>query len=427
MNTTILSDIAKMTFAYIDPGSGGVLISVIAAALAIAFYYLRSFFYEKARYLFKRQNPAYKEKYRLVFYSEGKHYWYVFMPIIRELDRRGVTLTYFTSDLEDPGLTADYASMDSFYIGEGHEAYFVLNSLKADMLIMTTPGLNVLHIKRSKTVKHYCFIQHSLEDVAIDRPYSFDYFDSMMAFGRHQLETTRQIEMIRGLPAKKIEVTGSTYLDAMQEELAHNNKSSLQIETDKKTILLAPSWGDKGFLSKYGDVLINKLLDSNYQIILRPHPQSWKSETVLLENLKDIANSNNKLIWDDNPNGLEAMKHSDLMISDLSGIVFDYILLFAKPVVIAAFEIDPRKYEMNILPSKSSILMRLIREDKIGYQLKESDIDNIINIIEMAIEAKHYTVYIEEFKDHINSYPGEAGKRGADFVEEVLDSLADDQ
>jgi CDP-glycerol glycerophosphotransferase (TagB/SpsB family) len=427
MKLLFLSDVTKATFAYIDPGSGSVLISLIVAALAIAFYYLRSFFYEKARYLFKRQNPAHIEQYKLVFYSEGKQYWHVFLPIIRELDRRKVPFTYFCSDRDDPGLTADFAYMNSIYIGEGHEAYFVLNRLKADLVVMTTPGLDVLQIKRSKTVKHYCFLQHSFEDDSTGRPYSFDYFDSMLEAGKHQLEIVRQIEKIRGLPAKAIEVIGCTYLDIMQEELAKNNFDNLRLETNKKTILLAPSWGDKGFLSKYGDILINKLLDSNYQIILRPHPQSWKSESVLLEMLKTNTTGANEIIWDDNPSGLEAMKYSDVMISDLSGIIFDYIFLFARPVIIAEFEIDPRKYDMNILPSKSSTLMRLIREGKIGYRLKESEIDNIVNIIEEAINYNYYAKFIPELKEHIYFYPGEAGKRGADFVQAVLDSLANDR
>lgn len=424
MKTFILSVIVNGTFAYIDPGSGSILISIIVATLAVVFYYLRSFIYEKGRYIFKKRNPIHLEHYRLVIYSEGKQYWHVFLPIIRELNYRKIEFVYLCSDHDDPGLSSDFGYMKSIYIGEGYEAFFILNRLKADMVIMTTPGLDVLQIKRSKTVKHYCYLQHSFEDDSTGRPYSFDYFDSMLEAGKHQLEIIRQIEQKRGLPAKTVEVIGCTYLDVMQEELLKNNYNSMMVNNSYKTILLAPSWGDKSFLAKYGYKLVNELINTNYQIILRPHPQSWKSESALLEELKAIGE--NVIIWDDNPSCLEAMQYSDVMISDLSGIIFDYIFLFSRPVIVAEFDIDPRKYDMNILPGKSSTLMRLIREDKIGYRLNELKIGNITGLIEEAAENNYYSKFINEHKNYIYCYPGEAGKRGADFIQKTLNDLLKD-
>ena len=48
--------------------------------------------------------------------------------------------------------------------------------------------------------------------------------------------------------------------------------------TDKKIVLVSPSWGDNGLLKKYGLKLLKPLAESDYHIILRPHPQSSISE-----------------------------------------------------------------------------------------------------------------------------------------------------
>ena len=427
MNLTFLVTVTQMTIAYIDPGSGSVLISVLVAALAIAFYYLRSFFYEKARYIFKRQNPLHKESYGLVFYTEGSHYWPVFLPVIRELDHRGFTFTYFTSEGDDPALKAEFVNMNSIYIGKDHQAYFVLNRLHADMVIMTTPGLGVLQLKRSKKVRHYCHIVHSLQDTSTYPPYGLDYYDSVLVSGKDQLDIIRQLEKARKRPEKNIRIIGSTYLDFMREELEQSQSGLINLDKDKKTVLLAPSWGDKGFLNKFGERIINRLLKAGYQVIIRPHPQSWKSEAEVLKKIQDTFGDHSTVIWDYKPHGLEAMQHADLLISDLSGVIFDYMFLFNKPVIVTELEIDPRKFDMNSLPSKRSTLMELINEGKIGYQLKEAEFESVAEVVNEVINSKQDTVHINEIKDRIYSYPEEAGKRGADFILEIYKSLIYDK
>jgi len=412
-----------MTFLYIDPGTGSVLVSVIIAFAAISYYYLKSFIYEKARSIFKRQAPIHKSHHRIVFYSEGGQYWPVFLPLIQELDRRDINCTYFTSDRNDPGLSTEFDNVVYSYIGEGHQAYFALNRLQADMVIMTTPGLDVLQLKRSKKVRHYCHIVHGLEDTSTYSPYGLDYYDSVLVNGEHQLGVIRQLEKARNVPAKDVRIIGSTYLDLMQEELAQNQSSRLKLVQDKDTVLLAPSWGEKGFLSRFGDVLIDKLLKSGFQIILRPHPQSWKSESALLKRLKDNFSDHSNLVWDHNHHGLEAMRHSEIMISDFSGIIYDYAFLFARPVIVIDFDIDPSKFDMNALPSKSSTLMKLIKNDKIGYRLSESELGSISEVIEKVKSSDRYSKQIAQLKNSFYCFPGEAGQRGADFVEEVLNSL----
>lgn len=54
--------------------------------------------------------------------------------------------------------------------------------------------------------------------------------------------------------------------------------------------------------------------------------------------------------WDRAPSGFAAMLHSDALISDLSGIVFDYAFVLERPVVTVRFTPDIRGLEAGDLP-----------------------------------------------------------------------------
>ena len=54
--------------------------------------------------------------------------------------------------------------------------------------------------------------------------------------------------------------------------------------------------------------------------------------------------------WDNSPDNFDSLLNSDILISDLSGIVFDYAFIFEKPVITVAFEYDFIGQEANDLP-----------------------------------------------------------------------------
>ncbi len=410
-------------YAYLDPGSGSMIIAGLVAVGATLFYFLKSVFYDKKCLGFLKNNKEISKKYGIVFYNEAAHYWQVFSPIIRELNSREVDCTYLTSDSQDPGMDSELQHVKTEYIGTGHEAYFFLNQIKADMVIMTTPGLDVLQIKRSKKVKHYSHIVHGLEDTSTYESHGVDYFDSVLVNGKHQLRVIRELETARGLEEKIVKIIGSTYLDFQKEKLKQGIIEKIQIKDDRPTVLLAPSWGGKGFLGNFGEEILDKLTGGEFNIILRPHPQSFVSEKKVINRLKDRFSGIQELVWDQNLDGLEAMKKSDIMISDFSGIVFDYSFLFYKPVFVFDFQIDPRKYDMNSLESKQSTLMRLFKKGKIGYRINKSDLPGICGKIQQALKKDNYIKNIDKLENKISRYPGQSGKRGADFIQETVGNI----
>ena len=412
------------TICYIDPGTGSMLISSIIAGLSVLFFALKDKIYSAFRGKGDKGDYLDLEKhYNLVYYSEGKQYWNVFEPLLIECSKRSIEGLYLTSDKEDPGLTSNIKGLTSIYIGTGKEAFYKLNNLKADMVIMTTPGLDVLEIKRSKNVSHYCHLSHATGSFGNYKSYSADYFDSVLIGGKGNYEIIRELEELRNLPKKEIEIIGNTYLDVYRKNLKEKKYEYSLFKKKKQTILISPTWGSHGLLASYGEKLLSSFDKvKDYNIIIRPHPQSLKSEKKLIDDLMNKYPNNENRIWDFERENLNAMYHADIMISDFSGIIYDFYSLFQKPILTFHSQFEKRGRDANDLKEDPWDITYL---DKIGKTLYEKDIDNILNIVKTTIkDNKSNSSYKNQIKEITDMYPNQSGKLGANFIEKVLKEVS---
>jgi hypothetical protein len=94
-----------LALAYIDPGTGSMLFTIVTG-FAVAAYFVVKSAWIRVKTLFAGRGAAASasvgERERIVIYSEGKRYWNVFLPIVEELERRGVEAAFLTSDEDDP-------------------------------------------------------------------------------------------------------------------------------------------------------------------------------------------------------------------------------------------------------------------------------------------------------------------------------------
>ena len=92
--------------AYIDPGTGSMLFTVLIGVLGTAFYFLRNLFV-RLRFMAgggsEKKGPQ-EERVPYVIFAESKRYWNTFGPICEEFERRGVPLEYLTASPDDPAL-----------------------------------------------------------------------------------------------------------------------------------------------------------------------------------------------------------------------------------------------------------------------------------------------------------------------------------
>ncbi len=402
---------------YIDPGTGSMLFTIVVGLLGTAIFAFRKVFM-KLRFYFSggKQKKGDEERLPLAIFSDSKRYWNVFESICSELDRRGIDAVYLTESEDDPALNASFEHIRSEFIGANNKGFAKLNMLKADVLLSTTPGLDVYQWKRSRDVKWYVHIPHASSDIVLYRMFGIDYYDAVLLSGEYQKEQIRALESLRNLPEKELKIVGMTYMDAMKARL----DKAEPLGEHPTTVLLAPSWGQSAILSRYGARIIEALLKTGYHVIVRPHPQSFTSEKEMLDALMQQFPESAQLEWNRDNDNFEVLRRSDIMISDFSGVIFDFALVFDKPIIYADTSFDKSPYDACWLEQELWTFSTL---PKIGEQLSEEKLDTLKDVIDRCLTERKRQDARDTARAETWQYPGEAAKRTVDYLEEKLNAL----
>ena len=370
---------------YIDPGTGSMLFSIIIGIAGVLVFALRALWI-KFKFVITggRSKTTDSNTMPICIFSEGKRYWNVFSPIWDEFEKRQKDIWYLTASPDDPALSKDYKYVHPKFIGEGNKALSKMNLIKADIVLATTPGLDVYQWKRSKGVKWYVHIPHMPGDIDSYRMLGLDFYDAILLSGQHQADRLRKLEEIRGIPAKELKLVGIPYMDKMKERL-DNYTAPEGKENKEPVVLLAPSWGESGILSIYGAPFIDLLIKTGYKIIIRPHPQSFTSEKDLMDSLMKKYPETDRLKWNRDPDNFDVLNESDILISDFSGVLFDFSLVYNKPVIYTETSdfdnspydnawLDEEMWSFKVLPS-------------IGKKLTRDNFENIGALIDECING----------------------------------------
>lgn len=390
-------------FAYIDPGTGSILVSVIIGLAMTALFSLRGVLYW---FLGVIGGKAYKSNNdftgKLVFYNEGGKYWPVFMGVLQYLRDRGISYVYLSSDQDDEGLRVVSDHQTSCYIGSMRASIVFLNSLKASVCVMTTPQLNVINLKKSAGVNHYCHIMHAPADIHTYKKFAFDHFDSVLCTSEFQIRNIRQLEKDRFGKEKVLFRTGCTLFDSIDTQAATDDF--------KDAILIAPTWGDKSSLLPYAERLIENLIKAKKKVIFRPHPQSFISEQPIINAIRRRYEESNLFRFDDRCSNIWALSNSCVLVCDISGMVFDFVFIRRLAVVVFDTDACVAGYESFDLASPNA-LYGFIRETGCALITKDKDssVEEVLRLMGKPIEDA-------SLKDYIFNY----GKASAVAAEQIL-------
>jgi hypothetical protein len=400
---------------YIDPGTGSALFS-IAIGIAATLYFLFRALVLRIKTGFSRGKTSARKNYtsKYVIYNEGKQYWDLFKPVIEEFENNKTEIQYLTSASDDPVFENDWQYVKPEFIGEGNKAFAYLNFLSAEVVLMTTPGLDVYQLKRSKSVRHYSHVIHGTTDASTYRLFGLDYFDSVLLTGGYQGDDIRLLEKLRNLPEKQIETVGCSYLDEYLKKIRQIPKE----ENHSFTVLVSPSWGVSSLLTRYGEKLLDPLSKSGFNVIIRPHPQSVISEKPVLERLQTRYKDCENFIWNFDRENIYCLNKADIMISDFSGIIFDYLFLCDKPVLYVNHHFDRGPYDVDDLDIDHE-LWQFKTLKKAGIKLTDEDFPGIAEIIKNASDSEALSAARKEAKEAAWQYIGEAGKRTFDFMTKI--------
>lgn len=405
---------------YIDPGTGSMLFSILIGVVSTLVFFGRKLVM-KMKFVISGGKAARLSSTKIpyVIFSDHKRYWNVFKPICDEFEKRGVPLAYWTASPDDPALTEKYEVVKAEFIGEGNKAFAKLNMMNAGIVLSTTPGLDVYQWKRSKTANYYVHIRHSVDEPVGYRMFGCDFYDAILLTGSHQEYFIRKLEELRHQKSKECVITGCTYFDAMKERL--RNAAVSEKSSQIKTVLLAPTWGKNGILSKYGEKIIKALISTGYKIIIRPHPQSFQSEKQIINALISDFPQTDLLEWNGDNDNFDVLKKSDILISDFSGIVFDFSLVFDKPVIFADTSYNSAPYDAAWIKEP---LWRFKALKKIGRPLSEDDFPRLKEIIDSVIADSSFSEARSEIRAQAWHFQGEGAQKTVDYLVKKQEELS---
>lgn len=349
----------------------------------------------------------------LVFYSESNGFYKYYKGIIEYiLKNTNIVIHYITSDYNDDifKLEKENKNIKAYYIEE-KKLITLMMKMDADVVVMTMPDLDNYHIKRSYIRKdiEYIFIPHSLDSLNLTmRNSSMNNYDTVFVTGKYQEEEALKINEMDNLKNRKIVKWGYTLLDDMIE-----NYKPLEQKNKNKTILIAPSWQKDNIVDLVLEDILNNLKGKKYDIIVRPHPQHVRHMKEKFEQLNEFYKKDNIIIQTDFSNN-ETVFNADLLITDWSGIAYEYSFTTKKPVL---FINTPMKI-MNPEYEKTGIEpFNIWTRDVIGKSLDIDNIDNIEKIVDEIFKnnVKYKKAIIDLLNDSVYNI-GDSSKIGAEYI-----------
>ncbi len=287
-----------------------------------------------------------KEKKEFVFFSESKYYRNYYKDLITDLKlKKQKNIVLITQDIEDINYFKD--SIDCYLI----KNYFLLSilfkviSCKFFILTLTDIGN---HLQKSKNCKYYVYYFHALSSThMIYTATAFKNYDIIFTNGDYQRKELEFCETNLNFEKKEIINTGYFFLDYL------SRRANLNV-CEKNYIFFAPSWNynNENLFDKYAIQIIRILIEKNFKLILRPHPEHYKRSNKTLLKINKLYGKNKNFILDKNISNLESLEKAGLLLTDNSSIVFEFLLIFKRPVMY----INYRKKIHNINLKKIPII-----------------------------------------------------------------------
>ncbi len=403
---------------YIDPGTGSMLFTVFIGIISAAVYVARAVIIKiKNSVGAGKKIQADKNKIPIVIFSDHKRYFTTFKPICDELDKKGIRTVYMTMSPDDPALETHYENITAEFIGSGNDAFARMNLLNARIVLSTTPSIDVFQWKRSKDVDWYVHVLHSAGDVTMYRLFGIDYYDAILTSGKFQEDEVRALEKMRNLPAKELYRAGIPYMD----EMLKRAKTYERKQGDVPTVLLAPTWGEYGLLNRYGEELIRSLVDTGYNIVIRPHPQSFTADKDIIDGLMSKFPESDKLHWNRDNDNFEALADSDIMISDFSAVNFDYAFVFDKPLIYSNTGFTKNLYDAWRFEEDP---WNVATPRRIGIELTKENIPNLKQIIDDSIGNTSLDEARNEAKNETWCNIGSSAAVIADYLADKYEELS---
>ena len=370
----------------------------------------------------RREREDYKRFFsiankHLVFYSEKSGFYKYFQDTIEYLlAHSNIVIHYVTSDPKDQifSIAEIQPHIKPYYIGE-KKLITLMMKMDADMVVMTMPDLDNFHIKRSYVRKdiEYVFMFHWLTSThMIIREHAFDHFDTVLCPGPHQIAELREAENIYHMPKKTLVDSGYGLVERLEQQY----QAMEHVEHNRPQILLGPSWQPENIMDSAIDALLGKLLNGDYQVIVRPHPEYIKrfpakiaafqqrySQQIGRSFQLDLDFSSNAEVYE-----------SDLLITDWSSVGYEFAFATQKPVLF--IDTPPKVNNPNYIKFTAQPLDITLRT-KVGLSLGLEELDKTEETVALLLEQSgQYRENILTCRQEVLPQYGRSGELSGKYI-----------
>lgn len=377
---------------------------------------------EEMRRYSKRERTDYKrffsvEHMRLMIYSESNGFYKYYADMIDYIcEHSDLEIHYVTSDPNDRIFEDGREQIKPYYIASTKYIVPLFMKLDCDMCIMTMPDLEKYHIKRSRVRKdiEYLYLSHGLGSNALTlRKGALDWYDSMLCVGIDSETEVREMEELYNTKPKLLIEAGYPLIDNMIADYEKTEKR----ENSVPKILIAPSWQPDNIIELCGEELLNELMKSGYDIILRPHPQMVRQVPERFEELHRIYDGTNVEIQTDFSSNSPVLE-ADVLITDWSNISFEFAFTTKRPVLFIDTPMKVMNPDYDKIPTKPiDITLRNV----LGKSVSPDELSRVNSVIEEFLGSKDE--YREQITAALNEHMFNVGKSKIIYGRYVLKKL----
>lgn len=349
-------------------------------------------------------------RHAVVVYAESRHYYQYFERLVNDLLQQQVPVLYITSDRNDPMLSSGAAGIEVVYIHWW--LGFLFPRVKADVFIMTMTDLDNYAFKRSKEVSCYVYVFHAMVSTHLQyTPKAFYHYDAVFCPGPSHVREIKAAEKKYQLRQKDTIEYGYPLIDVLNEQYERDHVKN---NTSLPVILIAPSWYKECILETCMEELVQQLAAFPYNIVIRPHPEYVKRRPKKWAALQQQVSRLSNVSFDDSPEVLSSLSKAAILITDRSGIAFEYALGLQRPVLF----IDTPLKVMNAAWEELTIepIENKYRE-RMGVTLAPNDISHIDHYIEkLRLMEKSFAVQAEMLKKELLFNSDESYNKGVSYI-----------
>ena len=348
-----------------------------------------------------------KNKKDYVIFSESISYRYHFLDLILNLKKKGIeNIIIIVSDKRDEIFFNKL--IKCYYIKNYLLLSLLFNTLECKFMIMTLIDLGY-HFQKSKNCQYYVYFFHGLASThQIYTKTAFKNYDIIFSNGSYQFNELRYAEEKFKFPKKNIINTGYFYLDYLSRT-ANLEKSK------SRNILFAPSWNynKKNLFDDYAINIIKELLSKKFSVTFRPHPEHYKRSGKIIKKIKDLFTNNLNFSFDYNVSNLPSLETAKILITDNSAIVFEFLLIFKRPIIYINYEDKIHNFERNRIPLKT---IEEIFKEKFGNILHVNNIDKLSSLCEELVDKNILPTDVHIFADKYISNIGKSAEYAANYL-----------